>query len=97
MMQQAVELAAIRGRVIVAGVVFQQDSFAPLAALAKEVTIRFSQAYTERDFAAVIEALAKGEVRAQPLHSSTVSLDELPAAFEALRQPTTQCKVLIRP
>ncbi|WP_375195214.1 zinc-binding dehydrogenase [Sphingobium sp.] len=97
MMRQAVELAAVRGRVIVAGVVLQEDAFAPIVALGKEVTIRFSQAYTEADFAAVIDALARREIETRPLHTSTVSLDELPDAFEALRRPTTQCKVLIKP
>ncbi|MCK0532567.1 zinc-dependent alcohol dehydrogenase [Sphingobium agri] len=97
MIRQAVDLAAVRGCVVVAGVVFQEDSFAPIVAMGKEVTIRFSQAYTESDFAAVIDALARGEVEPRPLHTSTVSLDELPAAFEALRKPTDQCKVLIKP
>jgi (R,R)-butanediol dehydrogenase/meso-butanediol dehydrogenase/diacetyl reductase len=31
------------------------------------------------------------------MHSATVTLDELPDAFEALRKPTTQCKILIKP
>ncbi|WP_030539542.1 zinc-binding dehydrogenase [Sphingobium sp. DC-2] len=97
MMRQAVDFAAVRGRVVIAGVVFQEDTLAPIAALGKEVTIRFSQAYTESDFAAVIDALARREVDTQPLHTATVSLDELPEAFEALRKPTTQCKVLIKP
>ena len=97
MTRQAVDLAAVRGRVVVAGVVFQEDSFAPLVAMSKEITIRFSQAYTEGDFSAVIDAIARGAVEPRPLHTSTVSLDELPAAFEALRKPTDQCKVLIKP
>lgn len=97
MVRQAVELVGLRGRVVVAGVVFQDDPISPLAALAKEVTVRYSQAYTERDFAAVIDAIATGKVRPRPIHTSTVSLDDLPEAFEALRQPGDQCKVLIRP
>lgn len=97
MIRQAVDLAAVRGRVVVAGVVFHEDVFAPIVAMGKEVTIRFSQAYTESDFAAVIDALAKGAVEPRPLHTSTVSLDDLPEAFEALRKPTDQCKVLIKP
>lgn len=96
-LRQAIDIVGLRGRVVVAGVVFQEDSIAPVVALGKEVSIRFSQAYTERDFAAVIDGLAKGAVHARPIHTSTVTLDELPAAFEALRTPSTQCKVLIKP
>lgn len=97
MLRQAVDLVALRGRVVVAGVVIQEDAIAPIVALGKEVTIRFSQAYTERDFAAVIDAIARRDVNPQPMHTATVTLDELPAAFEALRKPTRQCKILIKP
>jgi (R,R)-butanediol dehydrogenase/meso-butanediol dehydrogenase/diacetyl reductase len=97
MLRQAVDMAGLRGVVVVAGVVIQEDVIAPIVALGKEVTIRFSQAYTEQDFAAVIDAIARRDIAPKPMHSSTVTLDELPAAFEALRKPTTQCKVLIKP
>lgn len=97
MLAQAIDLADVRGQVIVAGVVLQEDTILPIAALGKEVTIRYSQAYTERDFEAVIDALACGAIDARPIHTSTVSLDELPAAFEALRSQPKECKVLIRP
>ena len=97
MLNQAIELADIRGQVIVAGVILQEDVILPIVALGKEVTIRYSQAYRERDFEAVINALAKGDVDARPIHTSTVSLDELPNAFEALRTHARECKVLIRP
>jgi (R,R)-butanediol dehydrogenase/meso-butanediol dehydrogenase/diacetyl reductase len=97
MLSQAIDLVAVRGQVIVAGVVLQQDTFLPLAALGKEVTIRYSQAYTEADFDAVIGALARREIEAKPIHTSTVGLDELPGAFAALAKQSGQCKILIRP
>jgi (R,R)-butanediol dehydrogenase / meso-butanediol dehydrogenase / diacetyl reductase len=95
MLHQAVELAGLRGRVVVAGVVFAEDHLPPLVALGKEVTISYSQGYAERDFAAVIDALAGRKIDAAPLHTRTVSLDELPLAFEALRTDPVDCKVII--
>ncbi len=97
MLNEAIQLAGMRAQVIVAGVVLQQDAFLPIVALGKEVAIRYSQAYTESDFEAVIGALARGAINAEPIHTSTVSLDELPSAFEALRSQPRECKVLIRP
>ncbi|MEO0030254.1 MAG: hypothetical protein RIS94_12 [Pseudomonadota bacterium] len=97
LLHQAVELAGLRGRVVVAGVLFEEDRLPPLVAFAKEVTIAYSQAYTERDFAAVIDALARREIDAAPMHTRTVGLDDLPAAFEALRGNPHECKVLIDP
>jgi (R,R)-butanediol dehydrogenase / meso-butanediol dehydrogenase / diacetyl reductase len=97
MLHQAVTLCGLRGRVVVAGVVFHEDRLPPLVALAKEVTILYSQAYTERDFAAVIDALATGTIDAAPLHTATVDLDALPAMFESLRSDPAHCKVLVAP
>lgn len=97
MLDLAVRLAGLRGRVIVAGVVFSQDSFAPLEAMAREISIIYSQAYEERDFAVVIDALAAGKIDAAPMHTRTVGFADLPPVFEALRGNPLECKVLIDP
>jgi (R,R)-butanediol dehydrogenase/meso-butanediol dehydrogenase/diacetyl reductase len=97
LLHQAVELVGLRGRVIVAGVLFEEDRLPPLTAFIKEVTIAYSQAYTERDFAAVIDALARREIDAAPMHTRTVTFDALPATFESLRGNPRECKVLIDP
>jgi len=76
-LRQAVELAGLRGRVVVAGVVLQEDSIAPLVAFSKEISIRYSQAYTEWDFAAVIDAIAAGKL--------------IPDRFTPLRSASTNC------
>ncbi len=97
LLHQAISLAGIRGRVIVGGVLFEEDHLSPVLALGKEVSILYSQAYNERDFEAVISALASSKIDARPMHTATISLDELPTTFEALRSDPTQCKVLITP
>lgn len=97
LLAQAVNLAGVRGRVVIAGVVFEEDRLAPMVALGKEVTILYSQAYTERDFAAVIDLIARGVADPAPLHTATIPLDALPETFEALRTASPHCKVLIDP
>lgn len=79
------------------GIILGHEFVGTIVALGKEVAIRYSQAYTEHDFKMVIDAIAKGELKPGPIHSSTVSLDDLSAAFEALRNQPRECKVLIRP
>ena len=44
----------------------------------------------------VIAMLAQGRIDASSMVTSTVSLEEMPAAFDALRTPSDQCKVLTR-
>ena len=97
LIQQCIDVAGIRGRVVVAGACFQDDSIKPVAALGKEVSLRFSQCYTERDFEAVIAAIAAGRADPEPLHTRTIGFDALPAAFDALRKPSADCKILIDP
>ena len=97
MLSQAVQLAGLRARIVVAGVVFTEDSFTALTAMARELSIIYSQTYLERDFSAVIDALAHGRINAKPLHTRTITLDELPDAFEALRNNPRECKVIIQP
>jgi len=45
----------------------------------------------------VLDAIARKIINAMPMVSDIVGFDELPAAFEALRRPKGQIKVLIRP
>ena len=97
LIQQCIDLAGIRGRVVVAGACFQEDAIRPITGLAREISLRFSQCYTEQDFEAVIGAIAAGLADPDPLHTRTIGFDALPAAFDALRTPSADCKILIDP
>lgn len=96
-LQQAIELAGVRGRVVVAGACFSEDRIMPIVALGKELHVQFTQCYSERDFADVINLIAKGEAKVAPLHTATIGFSRLPDMFEALRTAADQCKVLIDP
>jgi len=97
MLEESVRLVRVRGVVVIGGVLLEQDRLNPIMALSKEVTIRYSQAYTASDFETVIDAIAKGKVVPAPMHTSTVTLEETPDAFENLRNAPSECKVLIAP
>ena len=45
----------------------------------------------------VNEPLDAERIQAKSLVTDVVDLPGLPAAFEALKQPTTQCKVIVEP
>jgi (R,R)-butanediol dehydrogenase/meso-butanediol dehydrogenase/diacetyl reductase len=97
LIQQAIGLAGVRGQVVVAGVCFGEDKIAPITALMPELTIKFSQCYTEDDFAAVIDAVAMGRAQVRPMHTRTVGFGDFPAAFDALGRSPTDCKILLDP
>ena len=77
------------------GVCDNPDTIVPLLGLTKELTLRWAVAYDKEDFEFTIDMMAAGRIDAGAMITHVVSLDELPAAFEALRAPTDQCKVLI--
>ena len=95
--QHAADVAPVDGVVTVAGVCIPPDEIVPFTLMSKELDVRFAFYYTRTEFDAVIDLLARGRVDVTPLITDRVDLDGLPAAFDALRHPTEQCKVLIRP
>ena len=96
-LDQAISFVRHGGMVIAGGVGMVPDPVNHVAAYMKEPTVRFPATYTKAENEFVIEMIAAGRIDPSPLLSHTVSLDELPAAFEALRRPTDQCKVVVNP
>lgn len=95
-LQQAMELVQIRGRVVVVGVCMQEDTITPLLGINKQLTMKFVLGYTPQEYAEALQAFADGRIDTSPLVTRTVTLDELPAAFQALADPK-DCKVLVIP
>ncbi len=94
MLQQCINIAPRRSTVVGVGMCEQPDTIMPISAMIKELALQFVVAYTRDDFDTAIAMLAQGRIDASPMVTSTVTLDEMPAAFEALRTPSEQCKVL---
>lgn len=94
---QCIDLATLRGSIVVVGVCRGEDTIFPRVALRKELSIRFVLGYTKDEFAMVLDMLASGRIDPAPLITGTIGLDELPAMFEALRKPGNHAKVLIDP
>jgi len=79
-LQLAIDYAAPDARVVVVGLCMAGDHLFPTKALVKELDISFSFVYRQEDFATVI--------------SDRIDLAALPEAFEALKQPNKQIKVM---
>jgi (R,R)-butanediol dehydrogenase/meso-butanediol dehydrogenase/diacetyl reductase len=94
---EAIDRVRPRGMVVVCGMCGIPDSFVPATALMKEVQIRFAVTYTLRDFEIVARLFDSGRIEPRTMVTETISLNALPAAFEALRGRTHQCKVHVDP
>ncbi len=90
-------IAPVRSKVVVLGVCMKQDTFLPSVAVQKELNLQFSMAYGTKDFEVAVDMLARGRLDPEAMVTDVVGFDAFPAAFEALRHRSHQCKVLLDP
>ena len=69
----------------------------PMVAIMKEVGLQFVLGYEPRDWDTVLSFIASDRLRVDHLVTDRVGFDAFPDAFEALRTPSTQCKVMLKP
>ncbi|HYL59991.1 MAG TPA: alcohol dehydrogenase catalytic domain-containing protein [Candidatus Acidoferrales bacterium] len=94
-MAEAITFSRRGGRVVVIGVCMEEDSWAPIAAMNKELDLRFSLGLEPGEIEMAIAMLAAGRVDTSPMITDIVSLGGLPAAFSALAHPNLQTKVML--
>jgi threonine dehydrogenase-like Zn-dependent dehydrogenase len=93
-LRQAMDLVARRGRVIVVGVCMTEDRIRPMTGINKHLTLQFVLGYTPEEYKEALDSIADGRVDPSPLVTRGVSLEDLPAAFHSLSDPT-ECKVVL--
>lgn len=95
MLMNVMNEAPRSSRIVVAGVCQQPDTIMPLMGIMKELELQFVLGYRPADFDYVIAMIAQDRVDVAHMVTDIVALDALPAAFEALRKPSHQCKVML--
>ena len=94
-MQACIERAPKQGLIMGIGVCDHPDTIVPLMAFGKELRIQWAVGYDKTDFEFCIEMMEQGRIDPRPMVTDVISLEEVPSAFEALKTPSDQCKVLI--
>ncbi|MGE4323434.1 MAG: alcohol dehydrogenase catalytic domain-containing protein [Sphingobium sp.] len=97
MLDYCISLAPIHGKVVVLGGCMRPDQITPAHAMNKELDLIFALAYDLHDFKVSADLVARHRVDPARMITDRVGFDEFPQAFEALRQRTNQCKVLLTP
>jgi len=95
LIQKCVEHVAPRGTVVIVGLCTAPDTFMPFAVVSKECVIQPSAFYEVRDFHTTLDVLDAGILTPHQMVTDEISLASLPEAFEALKQRTHQCKVMV--
>jgi (R,R)-butanediol dehydrogenase/meso-butanediol dehydrogenase/diacetyl reductase len=91
----AIRMAGTRGKITVIGVCMEPDTIQPMLCIMKEIDVSFALAYNHSEFEEVIDALATGKINPKPMITDVIAVEELPAMFDALRQPGTRAKVMV--
>lgn len=97
MIRQAMDIAAVDGRVVVVGVCIQDDVTFPYTGLNKELDVRYALYYERRDFTDTIDVLSAGGLVLDGLVEGTVTLEQLPAAFAGLLAGAEGGKLVVAP
>jgi 2-desacetyl-2-hydroxyethyl bacteriochlorophyllide A dehydrogenase len=97
MIQKCIDASRPFGRIAVVGVCMSEDTLTPISGIFKEINIQFVLGYARPDWHFVLDLLRSGRIDPGKMITHVIGLDELPETFEALRKPTTQIKVLVRP
>ena len=85
------------GRIMSAGMCMTPDNFMPIVFGTKELSMHFASYYTHQNYQLTVDMLAAERIDPIPMITDRVALDALPEAFEALRKPSTECKVIVEP
>ncbi|MGH8435856.1 MAG: zinc-binding dehydrogenase [Pseudomonas sp.] len=95
LIQQVIQNAPPRSRLIVVGVCMETDQIEPLIGIGKEMNVHFSFGYTGEEFAQTLFALADGKLDAAPMITGKVGLEGVAGAFDALAKPDEHAKIMI--
>lgn len=94
---QAVGHVRNRGTILLLGLCTMPDTFNSFAMLSKEIRLITSAFFTRGEYEAALDVLDAGAAEPRMLITDTISLNDTPDRFEALRQRSHACKVLIAP
>ena len=97
LVQELAQVSGRHARILSAGVCMVEDSFHPLLCGTKELTIQFCSYYRRDDYQLTLDMLHSERLDPLPMVTDRIGLDALPESFEALRAPTTECKVIVQP
>lgn len=84
-------------QIVVLGACMEPDQLEPIVALNKQINLSFASFYTPAEFALALQRVAEGVTDVNPMITGVVGRSEVAQAFEALRDPETQTKIIIEP
>jgi threonine dehydrogenase-like Zn-dependent dehydrogenase len=97
MLQKLMEACPAGSQIIVAGVCMEPDTVEPFMAISKQIDFRFVLGYTPEEFAQTLSDIAEGRIDVAPVITDAVGLSGVADAFQRLRDPESQVKIVVEP
>jgi (R,R)-butanediol dehydrogenase/meso-butanediol dehydrogenase/diacetyl reductase len=97
LVQSAIDVVTVHGRVVVAGVCLGPDQISHIPAVMKEVRVSYAVYYRTEEFASAARLLDSGVLDPTSFVSRTVALDAVGRVFDDLQSGSDDRKVLIDP
>ena len=94
---KSINEAPQNARIVVTGIAPGEQSFVPLVAIMKELTLTFVIYYQPAEFQEAMDILAAGKVAWRQLVTGTVGLEGVRQAFRDLENPEVHAKILVDP
>lgn len=94
-LQGIISGAPFGSEVVVLGVCLEPDTYRPAQMVAKELSIRAAVYYSAEEFARSLHNLAEGIIDGRALITDHVGLSGVADAFERLRSPEEQVKIIV--
>ena len=91
----AFRLVRRAGKVVLVGVCMEPTTIQPVLWMINEVSMQTTMGFTNEEFEDSLDLLHKGKLKTDGLVTETISLDQLPEAFERLLSPNDEIKVLL--
>ena len=84
-------------RIVISGACAEPTAIEPITALLKEITIRYSVAYSTDEFGEVLAAFGNGDIDPSRTIGPSFPLERIADAFDAVRAAHVQGRVLVSP
>lgn len=94
-LQELVMGAPRDAQIIAVGACMESETFEPLVATGKELSVRFVLGYSPEQFAACLQAVAEGRLQPELAITKALPLGQLPGAFHALLTDPQEGKVMV--
>ena len=96
-LQTIIAGAPFGSEIVLLGVCMEADTFHPSQAVTKEISIRTGVFYSAAEFAGSLHDLAEGIIDGRLLITDHVGLLGVADAFERLKNPEQQVKIIVEP